>query len=201
MSDDPKLLELRAQVVELAMLLDLIRLEISQPARRDTENHAKSKISASPAPWNDEAAMLVLEVEAGARDHEQKLARIGYAGFVHRGVTTAGSTLALHHLPDLIMLVRSKCPERMAPGHAEADLRAWGRRSRILLDQARSGDQPWTRAPGGITCIYCNRPLWLEPGWMQHQTPSVFCRVCRDPQTGKLMDWPNLTWLGVVNSA
>jgi hypothetical protein len=192
--------DLRVQVDELIGLLTQLRAEIGQPARRDQENHVKTKIPASPAPWNDLVANLVYDVEAGARDHESKLLWIAFSQQRHRPPTVAGSTRSLRELPDLIAHVERQFPERKAPRHAEADLRTWGRECRLLLDQARAGDERPCQAPGGLVCPVCERPLWLPAGWDTVQVSKVraYCLTCRD-ENGRRLDWAADAWIGALN--
>jgi len=190
--------DLAVLVEEIVELHRELSAEISQPTRRDVETHARSAVSASPAPWNDEAAGWVLTVEAGARDHEQMLTRIAFNGPSIRATTTAGSLLALRHLPWLIGHVQDAHPARKAARHAANDLAAWARQGRILLDQAKPGDEPWTNAPGSLTCPHCDKPLYLPPGALNQTRPSIYCVSCRD-DNGRRIEFDNLTWLGVLN--
>lgn len=154
------------------------------------------KISASPAPWNDAAAGLYHEIHDGSRNIEAGLRMLlGYTRR-SRGGSDAETVDVLDALPDLIATALAQHPDHepvithgrrrtVSPRRAARDVTSWPRRCRALLDQARPTEEPWQKAPGGLRCPYCDRPLRLAPGWDTEGAPPIWCRHCpKAPPTG-----------------
>lgn len=134
------------------------------------------KISASPAPWNDQAAGWIFDVHAGTREHQTNMAWLTY-GHVIRQASSADTIThkVIRLLPDMIDLCWSRYGNHRYALDAERDLHAWGRRGRQILDEVRPQEEPWTKAPAGIRCPYCQRPLRLKPGWQHEAEPLFWC--------------------------
>lgn len=173
------------------------------PGYSDTgPNHAK--VTGSPAPWNDHIAGAFFEVHAGARRHESALTLLLFRRARYRGGSDRQTCEALQALPPLIEAATQQYPDHRVPREAARDLTAWPRAIRIALDEARYGEEPWTKAPGNLRCPYCDRRLVLAPGWDREHEPPVWCRACphrlEDEVGQRRVDrqWPAGAWLAVL---
>jgi len=198
--------ELDDHAADLAALLPRIQAwipETGTTGNRD-EHGRHPKAPAAPAPWNDAAAALYLDIHAGIRAHERDLAYTAL-GVTRpaRGGSDEQTLAALRRLPALIILAATRKPPaaKTAAARAARDLTAWPKACRRFLDEARPGEEPWTRAPGGLACPYCQRPLELAPGWDREPAPVLHCRTCPadpDEPTGPRCKWEADAWLGAL---
>ena len=79
----------------------------------------------------------------------------------------------------------------------ERALLRWPGQVRMLLDEARSGDEGPTLVPGGAKCPTCGSRLRMSPGWDLPGAASnarAHCPLCRDDD-GELRSWPAEEWL------
>ena len=164
--------------------------------RLERENPGHYKIVGSPAPWNDEAAGLALEIHARVRQHERRLTARLFGRVTYRGSSDQITVELLRRLPDLI----AAAGDDQDATAAASDLTSWPRRCRSLLDEARAGEEPLARAPGGLTCPHCDRPLRLKPGWQYDNEPDVWCLRCPGSD-GQDISWPPGAWLAVLQHA
>lgn len=166
----------------------------------------------APTPWNDAAAGLVTDVHAGVRQHETRLTLLLFKRARYRGNGEAATGDALRALPDLIVAadelangrddLTARKYARAAASDAARDLQAWPRQARSLLDEVRTEEAPWTKAPGRLRCPYCDRRLELRPGWdraSDHDpvARALYCRRCPS-SGGQTHSWPATTWLAVL---
>lgn len=153
----------------------------------------------APTPWNDAAAGFVTDVHAGAREHESALTLLLFRSARFRGGADEATAGALRALPDLILAAADRHGrQHHIPSEAARALRSWPRQARRLLDEARYGEEPWTRAPGGLRCPYCNRRLELRPGWDREPSPAIWCRRCPASEDHESRSWPADAWLAVL---
>lgn len=154
---------------------------------------------APPIPWNEPAAMLYMDIHAGARDHETTLTLLLFGKATFRGGADKLTIEALERLPVLFDAAWDRgLWDRPAVQHAARTTAAWPVQVRRLLDEARPHEVPWTRAPGNLTCPHCSRPLFLPPAWQYAgDQAEVVCRnpECRD-EDGARRQWPAGAWLG-----
>lgn len=214
--------ELRACVDELVghdRLLARIAEEI--PQVDSTGNHDRhgrgqgtAKIIGSPAPWNEHAAELLLGIHAAARRHERGLTLVLFSRARFRSGSDTDTTACLRALPDLVTAAAEKFPDHqpIQTRHGATvnwrtvrrDLLAWPRQCRLLLDEARWGEEPWTRAPGDLSCPHCARRLILRPGWERDPAPHVWCLRCPatldDHGQPATLSWPADAWIAVLNT-
>lgn len=164
---------------------------------------AHTKHIAAPTPWNDPAAMLYYEIHADARRYESQLSIRLFQRAKYRPGDDANLTEAINRLPVLIAHGRAKGLDPVLdladPTNA---LLSWAPRIRILLDEALPGEIPPAKAPGGLRCPHCHRPLYLNPGWQYAtaDTTQVHCRHCRD-DAGRRLTWPAGPWLARLQSS
>lgn len=134
------------------------------------------KISASPAPWNASAANWVLEVHQGVREHKTNLDWLLFSGVLRQDSNADTITHAvIRRMPDLIDACWARFGSQRFALDAERDLNAWGRRGRHILDETRPSEEPWAKAPAGLACPYCTKPLKLKPGWQHEPEPLMWC--------------------------
>lgn len=151
-------------------------------------------------PWNGPAANLALDIAAQVRRHESTLTLILFRTARFRPDGDRHTFDAVTRLPVLIdHAIAQGHARRPAVTDAAHDLVAWARRCRLLLDEARDDEQPWTPAPSALPpCPECNRRLFLAPGWQYAgEGADVVCRACRDDD-GQLLRWDAGTWLAVL---
>lgn len=203
--------QLEACASELAgppdRLLHRLRLLLEPTGSIMRERTGKPpKISGSPAPWDDAVAGLLFDIHAGARGHETGLTLLLHNAARYRGESDANTAACLLRLPDLILAAYDRDPHHPSHRRAARDLLAWPRRVRAVLDEARKDEEAWTRAPGRLTCPYCERRLLLKPGWEHEWNPPVWCRSCParlEGEEGRAVvhrEWPAGAWLAVLNT-
>lgn len=149
-------------------------------------------------PWNTPAADLYFDIHAAARRYEAALALKLWGKVTFRPGTDAVTREVLDRLPVLV-------GHAIAAGHDDTgvidpanDLGTWPARIRAMLDEARPDEQPWTKAPGGLTRPHCERRLELAPGWRDRpEATDVVCRSCRDDE-GRWYRWALATWTAVL---
>ncbi len=174
------------------------------PGLQDTALAKRPTRPAPPAPWNDHAAAVLLDIHAGARDVEANLTRLAFSRTLTRSGSDIHTRRALRNIPDLIAHCGALFPDHWVVASSTKQLLAWPRSCRLLLDEARWGEEPWTKAPGGLRCPHCQRRLLLAPGWDKEQQPPVWCIGCPvelegDERAFPRRQWPADTWLGRLN--
>lgn len=185
-------------------LLDRIHAQIAAPPSPQ-EQYDHRKISGSPTPWNDRYAMLLLDVEAGARHLETRLRyTLGLPWLpVERGgfrwarpAGRAHAEYALHQVVILAAALNDQDRDNDLSREAQTLTARWARRARAVLDEARPDELPWTRCPGDLRCHLCESPLWLKPGWEnaeQLAQQPVWCRRCEH-------SYPSAVWAAALDS-
>lgn len=189
-----------AQTVKLMRELNTL---VKEPGARlaPTTGSAPTKRAVYPAPWNTPAGNLFTTLGAAARDHELDLSLLLFAVGRYRGTSDDNTFAAILRLPTLIgAAIRADHAEHNYVTTTVVDLVRWPPMLRRFLDHDPEQDdpQPWTKAPGNLSCPHCNRRLWLKPGW-QHQGPhaAVYCRQCHDDD-GHILSWPAAAWIAVL---
>ena len=198
-------------------LHDHLEDDLAQMMREDKNKPKKQPVP--PSPWNDTAAHLIGEIAAGARRHETGLTVLLFNRARYRGGDDRNTFAAINALPDLIVTATERHPARanidklteqpwqhQRAAYAATDLTLWPVRCRALLDELRTNEEPWTRAPGRLACPYCDRALHLSPGW-EHAIHSarVVCRSCparlpdEEQRRSIDRDWPASQWIGALN--
>lgn len=162
------------------------------------------KKPAAPAPWNDEAAGVLFVIHAGAREMEADLSRLLFGRRLSRSGSDAHTRRALLNIPDLVSAAVQRFPGHWVPAGAARQVLSWPRACRLILDEARWGEEPWTRAPGGLRCPHCARRLVLAPGWERESSPPVWCRSCPaelegDEYPRPHRSWPAAAWIATLN--
>lgn len=176
----------------------------SGPRDRAGRGQGGEKVIGSPAPWNDEAAGLVMVIHAGAREVEGNLSWLLFSRLLHRSGSDVHTRRALRNIPDLLAAAAEKFPGHWSIRDGERQLRSWPRQCRALLDEARWGEERWTAAPGGLRCPHCDRRLVLRPGWERESEPPVWCRGCPvelegDEFARPSRSWPADAWIATLN--
>lgn len=194
--------DLRHYIGELSELLDA-----QSPQREGGGGH---KVVGSPAPWNEPAGALLLDIHAASRQCADALSKaLGEPARPH-GSTDAGTMIALDSCVYNARRLHERDPESELPTSVARRLATLAYRSRELLGCLRPGEEPWTRAPGDLKCpnpigtgqLPCDEPLWLAPGWSRDPEPPVFCRSGRPGCTledGSPYQWPYGAWYAVVS--
>lgn len=190
------------QTIELlANVWDLIPRKTTTTG---SDGSSKTKRFTFPAPWNTPAANIALDIHQAVRDHEQNLTLLLFNSARYRGTSDSNTIDAILRLPTLIRAaVINDLTDHQYVGDAVAALIGWPVRMRRFLDHdPEPGDpQPWTKAPGDLTCPHCEHRLWLAPGWQHHITSAaVYCRRCRD-DNGRYLEWPASAWVAVLQHA
>lgn len=177
---------------------------LHEPTLTRSDGSTHRKISGSPAPWNAEPAAILTDIHAGARDLEQSLSLLARQHRYLRGGADQVTVTALRRVAALIRLT-APYGYRLSADAARA-LSHWARACRRVLDEQRRGEEPPTRAPGGLRCPtildsgqYCDRPLLLPPGAANLRAPAVYCPACRDDE-GHPVSFPWDVWVAVVNT-
>jgi hypothetical protein len=191
-------------------LLDRVAELIPEPGEtgprdRNGRGQGGTKVIGSPAPWNDEAAGLVFTIHAGAREIEADLTQLLFS---RRRLSRSGSDVhtrrALRNIPDLLAVATERFPGHWAGPYAARQLVSWPRACRLVLDEARWGEERWSSAPGGLRCPHCDRRLLLRPGWEHETDPPVWCRACPaelegDEERFPSRSWPADAWIATLN--
>lgn len=193
--------DLRRYVGELHTMLDA-----QSPQREGGGGH---KVVGSPAPWNEPAGALLLDVHAASRQCADALSQALGELKRPRGSTDAGTMIALDMCALNARRLHEQDPESGLPSAVARTLATLAHRCRELLDELRPGEEPWTKAPDDLTCPNeigpgqgeCGEPLWLAPGWSLSPAPAVYCRSGRRGCTlddGSPYAWPYGAWYRVV---
>lgn len=215
-SDRDRLSRVEADTQDLEGYLPRLR-EMLADQGSDGGGH-RHKVVGSPAPWNDPPGELLLSIHAESRQMAGMLAAYMGERPRPRGSTDAGTAVALREVAARVRRLEAHLarPHVLADWPLEATLDAvarivsgWGFQCRQQLDELRPGEEPWTRAPGGLRCPNpwrwddpegprCDRSLWLAPGWSYEASPPVYCRRCV-ADDGGYYSWPSATWLAAVS--
>lgn len=192
--------DLRRYTVELHDLLDTETPKL--------ENSGSHKVIGSPAPWNEPAGALLMDIHAASRQCADALAAALSEPPRPRGSTDAGTMIALDYCAHSALRLHRRDPESPIPAAVARRISTLALRCREMLGQLRPGEESWTRAPGGLTCpnqredgSECGEPLWLAPGWSREEKPAVFCRSGRQSCTtadGLPYSWEYAVWHLVV---
>lgn len=140
-------------------------------------------------PWNGPAADLHLDIHAACRRHESALTLLLWGKATFRGGPDEITLEVINRLPVLIdhaVVAGHDTPEVDASAR---DLISWAVRIRAMLDEARDGEAPWVKAPGGLVCPHCETRLELPPTWHRLANPDLVCRTCTD-ENGRHLTWP-----------
>ena len=188
----------------LARVTALLHHEVAPGMQEAGANMKPPKKAAPPSPWNDHAAALTLDIHAGARDIEANLTRLAHGRTTTRSGSDAHTRRALANIPDLLALCNERHGGHWIVTEGEKQLLRWPRECRAILDEARWGEEPWTKAPGGLRCPHCSRRLALAPGWDKEAAPPVWCRACPaeiegDERARPHRQWASDTWIGLLN--
>lgn len=204
--------QVRADVADLISYIPRLAELLPPGQARAADDGKHPKVSASPAPWNSAVAAVFMDIHA-LRGLHSHLALAAH-GRVHnwRG-SDAHTRIVLELLPDLIAYAAIHChdpdlkPRAQLAERAAHQLRYLSRQARVVLDELRSNEEPWTRAPGNLACpnqpglpddeTYCDRPLYLSPGFAAMRAPAVYCLACKD-EDGHRMSWPYDAWTLVL---
>lgn len=161
-----------------------------------------TKHLAPPIPWNEPAALLYMDIHAGAREHEANLTLMLFARAVFRGPADTLTVTILERLAVLLAAAHDAGRwDHHVVQNAAAQVTRWPVLVRRLLDESRPSEIPWTRAPGGLRCPHCASVLQLPPGWQYAgDRAEVVCRnpECRDDD-GHRRQWAADAWLGRLN--
>lgn len=195
-------------------------LEADLAAMMKEDKAKPKKQPVAPSPWNDSAAHLISEIAAGARRHETSLTLLLFDRARYRGGDDRNTYAALTALPALITAAAERHPadpntkslteqpwQYQRAAYAATDLALWPTRCRALLDELRTEEEPWTKAPQGLNCPYCERRLHLAPGTYADEAAIMSARLtCRDCPT-RLLDetdrhinrhWAANEWIGML---
>jgi hypothetical protein len=198
--------DLRRYIAELKGLLDT-----QTPHHEGGGGH---KVVGSPAPWNEPAGALLLDIHAASRQCADALSRALGEPARPRGSTDAGTLIALDSCAVNAVRLHELDPRNELPSAVYRRLSTLAHRCRELLGCLRQGEEPWTKAPGDLTCPNlitsageiaskheCGAPLWLAPGWSREAEPPVYCRSGRPScilEDGSPYSWPYGAWHRVV---
>lgn len=189
---------------ELRDLLPAVQALIPHASNQVTESDTTSARAASVfrIPWHTPAAHTFYDIHAQTRRYENALTLLLFHHAKYRPGDDANTYDAISRLPVLIA-------HALDAGHDQhtdvTDIdrlltTTWPRACRLVLDQPRPDDQPWTKAPGDIRCPYCQEPLQLAPGWQALQeNTDVICRRCRD-DNGHPYTWPITERIGQLQA-
>lgn len=184
---------------ELRRLLPALAAEIPErgSVADASPGGSPGKRTAAPIPWNEQAAMLFLEIHGDARRYESLLTLRLRGRAVYRGGSDELTIECLGRLPVLVAHGRDVGLDPLDLVDVERALLSWPRQARLLLGVAHPGDEPPTRVPGDARCPDCDRPLVLSPGWRSLEQDSVqaLCTSCRDEDDHPLA-WPVDRWVG-----
>ena len=180
-----------------ARLRDLIP---QQTTILESKIGSHTRYSAAPIPWNTPAAMLYLDIHAAAREHETNLTLLLWEKATYRGPADALTTQAITRLPTLIRAAHdADHSHRTIVTEATHDLTTWPVLIRRILDESRTGENPWTKAPGNLHCPD-GHTLYLAPGWQYDvEHADAICRHCNTPD-GQHPRWNASAWLGKLQA-
>lgn len=195
---------LEKHVHHITMLWPELEQLVASEDHTEREGGKPGKRHVFPAPWHTPAGHLVTTIHAGVREHELNVCLLMKFTAVYRGDSTANTGQALRRLPGLIEhAIREGHGDHQYIVDAARDLRTWPTLMRQILghEPEPHDPQPWTRAPGNLSCPHCNRRLWLKPGWQyEGDRAALYCRHCRDDHND-LLSWPADAWLAVLQHA
>lgn len=159
------------------------------------------KVIDSPAPWNAPVGELLTDIHAGARRMADELDALTGRPPQARGAADAGTMAALDHVGTAVERLRTWYAAAAQIEAAEGEVARWAREARVLLGIVRTGDAPWSRAPG-LRCPnpVCGAPLYLAPGWVLQVEPPVHCLRCRCTD-GTPVRWSYAEWHPLVHQA
>lgn len=140
-------------------------------------------------PWNGPAADLHLDIHAACRRHESALTLLLWGKATFRGGPDEITLEVINRLPVLLDHAAAAGHDTPEVDAIARDLISWAVRIRAMLDEARDGEAPWVKAPGGLTCPHCGARLELPPTWHRLANPDLVCRTCTD-EHGKHLTWP-----------
>lgn len=118
---------------------------------RESSIGSHTKHLAAPTPWNDPAANLYFTIGGDARRYENLLTLRFFGHAKYRPATDRHTIECIARLPVLIAHGHAK---HLDPDLDLADpttaLLGWPKQIRAMLDAALPGEEPWTKAPGGL---------------------------------------------------
>lgn len=149
-------------------------------------------------PWNTPAGQLAHNIHTQVRRYETALNIRLFNKAKYRGTSDNLTVQAFNRLAVLIDHAHTQHIDSTDVTDAEQLLLTWPRHIRLMLDEPKPGEEPWTKAPGNLCCPHCDRRLELQPGW-QHdpEAADVICRRCKD-ENGEWLRWVPGTWLLVL---
>ena len=169
----------------------------------DADSTARTKRPSQPLPI-PAPALTALAIAQTARAHRFTLTARLFNRASYQPLTDVATHNAISALPHLIANARDHYGDADPyVGQIAADLLAWPRQARAILDELRADEQPWTKAPGALFCPHCNETLYLPPGWAEQRdrrgniTSDVWCRRCSDDD-GQNLRWAPSQWTGRV---
>lgn len=161
----------------------------------------KRRAISYPAPWNTQAGELAHDIHTRVRRYETALNIRLFSKATYRGTSDALTIQGFNRLAVLIDHAHTTHIDSTDVTDAERLLLTWPRQIRLMLDEPRPGEEPWTKAPGNLCCPHCERRLELQPGWQHNpEAADVICRHCTD-ENGAWMRWKPDTWLLVLQQA
>lgn len=172
--------------------------ELGSTVESQIGSHGKAP--AAPLPWNDAFALTGYGIRDDARRHESGLNLRLFRRVKFRPGTDTQVRECITRLPILIAHARDTLPREDQPDVEQIarDLAGWPRRCRAVLDELAADEQPWTKAPGDLTCPYCEQRLELAPGWSRSpDNADLICRRCRG-EDGQYQRWAPTQWTGMV---
>jgi hypothetical protein len=149
------------------VLNELLEDEVHEPASRTSGGGLRHVAGGSKPPWNSQAAHLVMDLHAKARDFEASLNYQVCGRYPVRGVSSRSTWLALYHLTDLMEAVADREVTVVLVG-----LRGWTGQAEVVLGQA----EPVRRLPREFgqaeqVCMWCGYKTLR----CYSATGSVFC--------------------------
>jgi hypothetical protein len=194
--------DLRRYIIDLHEMLD---------SQNKIEGSGGQKVSGSPAPWYEPAGSLLMDIHAAARQCADALSAALSDRPKPRGSTDAGTMIALDECAQKARRLHESDPDNPLPAVVARRMKILAVRCREMLGSLRVGEEPWTKAPGDLTCPNrindsdrvgeCGEPLWLAPGWSLESAPAVYCRSGRSScvtDDGSPYSWPYGAWNLVV---
>ena len=180
-------------VEELAALLARLEAEITEKTRRPYGGYGSGQGGHPPlASWNAPAAMLVMDVHAGARELETNLKHRLTGRIRSRGGSSGNTTKCLAGLPALCAGV-----DYHDAAAALKKLESWIFRARLVLGDADPVSR-LPRLPGEAepVCPFCHCPGSLR---VRHQTGAVMClrpscRASGRIEVGPYSGEPSIAW-------
>jgi hypothetical protein len=166
--------ELNKTVHRTWILNELLEEEVAEPVGRGIGHGLNGSVSGSRPPWTAQAAELVTDLHAKARQYEASMLHTVSGRDPQRGPSGRNTWLALYHVTDLMVVVPDRDVVLVLVG-----LRSWVGRAEVFLGQA----EPIRRLPrefgqGEQVCPWCA----YQTLRCYTKTGSVFCvnPACRD---------------------